>query len=82
MLSLWYHLKQLIRRQKVKMQQQNIKGFDYFLRRRFTALGVSLVIHPHNPYVPTSHANVRFFLAEKESTASNCAQISACNANK
>jgi coproporphyrinogen III oxidase len=34
--------------------------------RRFTALGVSLVIHPHNPYVPTSHANVRFFLAEKD----------------
>jgi len=28
------------------------------------ALGVSLVIHPRNPYVPTSHANVRFFLAE------------------
>jgi coproporphyrinogen III oxidase len=25
-----------------------------------------LVIHPHNPYVPTSHANVRFFIAEKE----------------
>jgi coproporphyrinogen III oxidase len=24
------------------------------------------VIHPHNPYVPTSHANVRFFLAEKD----------------
>jgi coproporphyrinogen III oxidase len=34
--------------------------------RHFTALGVSLVIHPHNPYVPTSHANVRFFVAEKE----------------
>lgn len=29
------------------------------------AMGVSLVIHPRNPYVPTSHANVRFFLAEK-----------------
>ncbi|MDB6061921.1 MAG: hemF [Verrucomicrobiaceae bacterium] len=29
------------------------------------ALGVSLVIHPRNPYVPTSHANVRFFIAEK-----------------
>lgn len=29
------------------------------------AMGVSLVIHPHNPYVPTSHANVRFFVAEK-----------------
>jgi len=28
------------------------------------ALGVSLVIHPRNPYVPTSHANVRFFLAK------------------
>lgn len=31
----------------------------------FQALGVSLVIHPKNPYVPTSHANVRFFIAEK-----------------
>ena len=34
--------------------------------RSFQALGVSLVIHPRNPYVPTSHANVRFFLAEKD----------------
>ncbi len=34
--------------------------------RGFQALGVSLVIHPQNPYVPTSHANVRFFIAEKE----------------
>ncbi|MBA1185472.1 oxygen-dependent coproporphyrinogen oxidase [Stutzerimonas nitrititolerans] len=34
--------------------------------RGFEALGVSLVIHPQNPYVPTSHANVRFFIAEKE----------------
>ncbi len=33
--------------------------------RDFQAVGVSLVIHPHNPYVPTSHANVRFFIAEK-----------------
>jgi len=31
----------------------------------FEAMGVSLVIHPNNPYVPTSHANVRFFIAEK-----------------
>lgn len=36
--------------------------------RQFSALGVSLVIHPNNPYVPTSHANVRFFIAEKEGT--------------
>lgn len=34
--------------------------------RCFSALGVSLVIHPENPYIPTSHANVRFFIAEKE----------------
>lgn len=34
--------------------------------RSFQALGVSLVIHPNNPLVPTSHANVRFFIAEKE----------------
>ena len=37
--------------------------------RGFQAVGVSLVIHPHNPYVPTSHANVRFFIAEKEGEA-------------
>ncbi|WP_116475273.1 oxygen-dependent coproporphyrinogen oxidase [Zobellella maritima] len=37
--------------------------------RSFEAMGVSLVIHPHNPYVPTSHANVRFFIAEKEGEA-------------
>ena len=34
--------------------------------REFEAMGVSLVIHPHNPHVPTSHANVRFFIARKE----------------
>lgn len=34
--------------------------------RSFHALGVSLVIHPKNPHVPTSHANVRFFFAEKK----------------
>jgi coproporphyrinogen III oxidase len=33
---------------------------------RFEALGVSLVIHPKSPYIPTSHANVRFFVAQKE----------------
>jgi len=34
--------------------------------RTWQACGVSLVIHPKNPYIPTSHANVRFFIAEKE----------------
>jgi coproporphyrinogen III oxidase len=33
--------------------------------RSFEAMGVSLVIHPNNPHVPTSHANVRFFIAHK-----------------
>lgn len=33
--------------------------------RGFQAMGVSLVMHPENPHVPTSHANVRFFIAEK-----------------
>ncbi|MFZ9037445.1 MAG: oxygen-dependent coproporphyrinogen oxidase [Gammaproteobacteria bacterium] len=33
--------------------------------RQFRAMGVSLVMHPDNPYVPTSHANVRFFVADK-----------------
>ncbi len=33
--------------------------------RSFQAMGVSLVMHPSNPFVPTSHMNVRFFVAEK-----------------
>lgn len=33
--------------------------------RGFRAMGVSLVLHPRNPYIPTAHANVRFFVAEK-----------------
>lgn len=31
----------------------------------FQATGVSVVVHPLNPYVPTTHCNVRFFIAEK-----------------
>lgn len=34
--------------------------------RSWQAMGVSLVIHPRNPHVPTSHMNVRFFVAEQE----------------
>ncbi|RMH40772.1 MAG: oxygen-dependent coproporphyrinogen oxidase [Gammaproteobacteria bacterium] len=34
--------------------------------RAFQATGVSLVLHPRNPYVPTTHMNVRFFIAEKD----------------
>ena len=32
--------------------------------RSFQAMGVSLVMHPDNPFVPTTHMNVRFFIAE------------------
>ena len=31
--------------------------------KAFQAVGVSLVLHPRNPYVPTTHANFRFFTA-------------------
>jgi coproporphyrinogen III oxidase len=34
--------------------------------RAFEAMGVSLVLHPRNPYVPTVHLNVRFFIASKD----------------
>ncbi len=37
--------------------------------RGFQALGVSLVFHPRNPYVSTTHMNIRFFLAEKAGEA-------------
>jgi coproporphyrinogen III oxidase len=33
---------------------------------RWQAMGVSLVMHPRNPHAPTSHANVRLFVAEKD----------------
>ena len=34
--------------------------------RAFEAMGVSLVVHPQNPYVPSSHLNLRCFTASKE----------------
>lgn len=37
--------------------------------RSFEAMGVSLVFHPRNPYAPTVHMNVRFFMAVKEGAA-------------
>jgi coproporphyrinogen III oxidase len=37
--------------------------------RSFHAVGVSWVLHPHNPHVPTSHGNVRFFIADKPGEA-------------
>ena len=37
--------------------------------RSFQAMGVSLVLHPRNPYLPTVHLNVRSFVAEKAGAA-------------
>ncbi|MEN9454765.1 MAG: hypothetical protein RL210_284 [Pseudomonadota bacterium] len=37
--------------------------------RAWEAMGVSLVLHPRNPYVPTTHMNVRMFVATKEGEA-------------
>jgi coproporphyrinogen III oxidase len=34
--------------------------------RPWEAMGVSLVFHPHNPYIPTVHMNVRFFVARAQ----------------
>ncbi len=40
-------------------------GRENLAGRGFQAMGVSLVFHPHNPFAPTTHCNVRFFVAEK-----------------
>jgi coproporphyrinogen III oxidase len=37
--------------------------------KSFEAMGVSLVLHPHNPYVPTTHMNVRCFVADRDGPA-------------
>ena len=37
--------------------------------RRYEAASVSLIVHPRNPYVPTSHANLRFFATSGEPAA-------------
>jgi coproporphyrinogen III oxidase len=38
-------------------------------KRSFRATGVSMVLHPRNPYVPTTHGNWRFFIAEQPGEA-------------
>ncbi len=46
-----------------KMPPSATKSRPELTGRGFEAVGVSLVIHPLNPYVPTTHANYRFFIA-------------------
>jgi coproporphyrinogen III oxidase len=51
-----------------KMPPSATKGRPELAGSGFQAVGVSLVIHPRNPYVPTTHANFRFFSAGDESS--------------
>ena len=39
--------------------------------RSFEATSVSLIVHPRNPYAPTSHANIRFFIAHPPQDSRN-----------
>jgi len=40
-----------------------LKGRTELAGAPFYAMGVSMIVHPHNPYIPTTHMNVRMFLA-------------------
>lgn len=43
--------------------------------RAFEVMGVSLVVHPRNPYAPTAHMNVRLFAAQGEDTSADAQPI-------
>jgi coproporphyrinogen III oxidase len=49
-----------------KMLPAAARAVRNIANKPFEALGVSLVVHPRNPYVPTAHANVRFFSTTDE----------------
>ena len=46
--------------QMPSLPQSASERFPELVGHPFQAMGVSIVIHPNNPYIPTSHANVRF----------------------
>jgi len=50
--------------------------------KAWEAMGVSLVIHPRNPYVPTSHANVRFFCTHDAPPADDARATTARQINR
>lgn len=50
-----------------KLPAASLPGRNELAGKPFMALGVSTVIHPSNPYVPTTHANLRFFIVDPES---------------
>lgn len=50
--------------------------------RKWEAMGVSLVLHPHNPYIPTVHMNVRFFVAKAPNNNPSSRDLSASQGGK
>jgi len=49
-----------------KMPPSATKNRPELAGKSFQAMGVSLVLHPHSPYVPTTHANFRFFSTDRD----------------
>ncbi|MGP1931245.1 MAG: oxygen-dependent coproporphyrinogen oxidase [Arsenophonus sp. ET-YP4-MAG3] len=49
-----------------KLPTTATENHPLLIEYHYQAMGVSLVTHPLNPYIPTAHANVRFFIAEKK----------------
>ncbi|MEC9415693.1 MAG: oxygen-dependent coproporphyrinogen oxidase [Pseudomonadota bacterium] len=49
-----------------KLPASATKSRSELIDSKFEAMGLSLVIHPANPFVPTTHANLRFFSAENK----------------
>lgn len=49
--------------------------------RAWEAMGVSLVLHPRNPYIPTVHMNIRFFVAKADPTQTDGSQETAAPAD-
>ena len=45
------------------------KSRPELIGKAFEAMGVSIVIHPENPFLPTTHTNIRFFMTHDEHTA-------------
>ncbi len=50
-----------------KLPISSLPGRSDLAGKPFVAIGVSTVIHPFNPYIPTTHANLRFFIVDPDS---------------